>query len=103
MRTRIVNIKYDEYDVFIGRPSKWGSPFEIGIDGSRKQVIEKYKKWILSQKKLLRDLHELKGKRLGCFCHPKPCHGDVLVELIEGKEVISDYDPNFEWRARDII
>jgi hypothetical protein len=29
------------------------------------------------------ELAELKGKRLGCFCHPQPCHGDVLAELAE--------------------
>lgn len=31
---------------------------------------------------LLNDLHELKGKTLGCFCSPLACHGDVLVELV---------------------
>ena len=31
-------------------------------------------------------LSELKGKRLGCWCKPAPCHGDVLVELIEEME-----------------
>ena len=33
---------------------------------------------------LLNDLHELKGKTLGCFCKPKICHGDILVELVNG-------------------
>ena len=32
----------------------------------------------------LKDLHELKGKTLGCFCKPKRCHGDILVELVSG-------------------
>jgi len=32
-------------------------------------------------------LHELKGKRLGCFCKPKLCHGDVLVELINDMDI----------------
>lgn len=27
-------------------------------------------------------LPELKG-RLGCWCKPEACHGDVLVELLE--------------------
>jgi hypothetical protein len=27
---------------------------------------------------------ELKGKRLGCYCAPKPCHGDVLARVAEG-------------------
>jgi len=28
-------------------------------------------------------LHTLKGMKLGCFCAPMSCHGDVLVKLIE--------------------
>jgi hypothetical protein len=36
-------------------------------------------------KYLLHDLHELKGKILGCWCSPKSCHGDVLSELANNK------------------
>jgi len=79
--TRVVNIRKEEYDVFIGRPSKWGNPYVIGRDGSREEVIEKYKEYLLRQPRLLRDLPELKGKRIGCYCSPLPCHGDVLVLL----------------------
>lgn len=71
----------DEYDVFIGRPSKWGNPFRIGIDGTREEVIAKHKEWIKRQPDLLADLHELRGKRLGCFCKPLACHGDTLAEM----------------------
>ena len=28
-------------------------------------------------------LRALKGKLLGCWCAPLPCHGDVLTRLIE--------------------
>ncbi len=38
----VVNIRTDKYDVFIGRPSKWGNPFIIGKDGTREEVLEKY-------------------------------------------------------------
>jgi len=80
--TTVVNItKGMEYDVFIGRPSKWGNPFKIGGDGTREQVIEKYRKRIMARPALLKDLHELRGRRLGCFCFPKPCHGDILAKL----------------------
>ena len=81
--TIVVNCKKDPYDIYIGRPSKWGNPFQIGKDGNRKEVIEKYKNWIKNQKHLLDSLYELKDKKLGCFCKPKPCHGDVLVNLIK--------------------
>jgi hypothetical protein len=77
----VVHCKKAFYDVYIGRPSKWGNPFEIGRDGTRYEVIEKYRVWIQSQPKLLADLGELKGKVLGCFCAPLACHGDVLEQL----------------------
>jgi len=86
MKTRVVHCKKEKYDVYIGRPSKWGNPFKIGEHGDRKTVIEKYRLWILSNKKLFNDLDELDGKVLGCWCKPEPCHGDVLVELLEWKK-----------------
>ena len=81
--TTIVHQSRAPFDVYIGRPSKWGNPFEVGKDGTRSEVIEKYRKWILTQPELLSHLDELKGKVLGCWCSPLPCHGDVLVELID--------------------
>ncbi len=85
-KTKVVNIrKYPRSDVYIGRPSKWGNPFIIGKDGNRKEVVKKYMNWIINGegRYLLKDLSQLKGKILGCFCKPKLCHGDVLVKLIE--------------------
>ena len=84
-KTSLVNIKNKEpYDVYIGRPSKWGNPFHIGVDGSRAEVIEKYKAWLLTHPTLMNDLEQLRGLRLGCYCKPKACHGDVIVEILEG-------------------
>lgn len=82
--TTVVNIKNSTYDVVIGRPSKWGNPFVIGKDGNRKQVIKKYRQWIQTiRPELMNQLHELKGKTLGCYCKPQDCHGDVLKELVD--------------------
>ena len=67
--------------VYIGRPSKWGNPFVIGSDGTREQVVEKYRDYILSNDSLLSQIQELRGKDLICFCAPQKCHGDVLIEL----------------------
>ena len=78
---KIVHCKRDKFDVYIGRPSKWGNPFTIGKDGTRNEVIEKYRDWIKTQPDLIASLHELRDKTLGCWCSPNPCHGDVLVEL----------------------
>ena len=78
----VVHCKREKYDVYIGRPEKWGNPFSIGKDGTREEVIAKYRTWITKGdgKHLLKDLHELKGKTLGCWCAPKACHGDILTE-----------------------
>ena len=75
------------YDVYIGRPSKWVNPFYIGRDGSRKQVIDKYVRWIAQQPELLKAIDkELKSQVLGCHCKPLACHGDVLARLADGEE-----------------
>jgi len=80
-------LKNDDYDLFIGRGGQWGNPFIVGVDGTRSEVIEKYRQWIKTQPQLLAQLHILRGKRLGCFCKPLACHGDVLVELCEDNNV----------------
>ncbi len=77
----VVHCKRSPYDIYVGRPSKWGNPFSIGKHGSREQVIEKYRKWIMSKPDLLFSLPELRGKTLGCWCHPKACHADIVYEL----------------------
>lgn len=83
----VVNLRKEEYDIFIGRPSKWGNKFVIGKDGTREEVIAKYKEWLLEQPKLLNELSELKDKVLGCYCDPLPCHGDILAELANKENV----------------
>ena len=83
--TKVVHCKKESYDIYIGRPSKWGNPFKIGRDGTREEVIEKYKQYVLGKKELMQSLDELEGKTLGCWCHPKLCHGDVLEELVNEK------------------
>lgn len=85
MKTMVVNLKHDKYEVYIGRGSKWGNPFKMGRDGTRDEVVEKYHRYLLSRPSLIAALGELKGKRLGCFCKPLRCHGDILVDLIEGR------------------
>ncbi len=79
--TTVVHCRYDEFDEFIGRPSRWVGPYRIGPDGTRLQVNAKYRHWLIRQPLLLRDVQDLRGKRLGCRCAPLPCHGDVIAEL----------------------
>lgn len=80
--TRVVHCGCEPFDVYIGRPSMWGNPFVISREGTREEVIELYRKYITMNPKLMAALPELKGKRLGCYCAPKACHGDVLVALV---------------------
>lgn len=88
---KVINIKSGEkYDVYIGRPSKWGNPFthltHLGgpliIVDSREEAIIRYKEWALGQPELLEMIKkELHGKILGCHCKPLDCHGDFLLEI----------------------
>ena len=80
----VVNKHYEPYDVYIGRGSVWGNPFTVKEMG-REAAIEAYREYITKQldqrPELVTQLLALKGKRLGCFCKPKACHGDVLLDL----------------------
>lgn len=81
-QSKVVHCKRNPYDVYIGRPGPFGNPFEIGKDGNREEVVEKYAEWVLTQPELLAKIRsELKGKVLGCWCAPKLCHGDIIAEL----------------------
>ena len=79
--TGVVHCRREHFDIYIGRPSRWGNPFKVGRDGSREEVIAKYRTYVLSRPDLVAALPELQGKVLGCWCAPEPCHGDVLAEL----------------------
>ncbi len=73
--------------VFVGRPSKWGNPFKIGPDGTRDEVIAKYRDYLLDRPDLIAQRNELRGKNLICFCAPLACHADVLLKLANAPEV----------------
>lgn len=81
--TRVVHCRGKPFDVYIGRPSKWGNPFKVGVHGDRRECIARYREWIATQPGLLADIGELQGQALGCWCAPKACHGDVLRELAD--------------------
>lgn len=69
--------------VYVGRPSKWGNPFTMRGEGDRARVIAEFRQYLLNSPELLKQLGELKGKDLVCWCAPKACHADVLVEFVE--------------------
>ncbi len=80
----VVHCRREPFDVYIGRPSYWGNPFVIGKDGTREEVIEKYRMYLLEHTEMRYHIYELRGKVLGCYCAPLACHGDILAELANG-------------------
>jgi hypothetical protein len=93
-------------DTYIGRrvarggwdlpQSKWSNPFRVESDSkeARESAVANYRGYVLSRPDLMDSLHELRGKRLGCWCKTTPdvpCHGDVLVELLERQIALLDY------------
>lgn len=83
---RVVHCKRQPFDVYIGRPSKWGNPFPLKSEGDRQKIIAAYRAWVKDEIAGGRlDVEELRGKVLGCFCAPKACHGDVLLELLRAR------------------
>jgi hypothetical protein len=90
--TRVVNLRRDAFDQYIGRErgslgGYFGNPFQIGKDGTREEVIDKFTVYFYRRldvdPEFKKRVEELKGKRLGCFCFPKACHGDVIVQYLE--------------------
>ena len=78
----VVHCKNEAYDVYIGRPGPWGNPFSIGTDGNRDEVLDKFRNWLECQPALVAKVKaELRGKKLGCWCKPRACHGEILAEI----------------------
>jgi len=78
----VVHCKRESYDVYIGRPGPWGNPFRLRAEDERGATLDRYRAWlwegIVNGDITLQSLAALHGKTLGCWCAPRPCHGDVL-------------------------
>jgi Domain of unknown function (DUF4326) len=68
--------------------SPWANPFRVDApgkknDGDRDDVIRKYREHIAAKVAAgIVDLADLRGKKLGCWCKPLNCHGDVLLDML---------------------
>ena len=91
--TRAVNRRAEQETLYIGRGSIWGNRFTCiqnyqtkaeFVVATREESVLAYKDDILKSPTLLCRLLELNGHKLGCFCKPKSCHGDILVYLLKG-------------------
>lgn len=76
--------------VYIGRPGVFGNPFELDDpknETKRRAVIEQYRAWFLARVETDAEFREkveaLRGQDLGCWCAPRACHGDVILEWLE--------------------
>ena len=91
---RVVHCKKEPFDVYIGRPGPWGNPFGHKEDtlaelrvSSREEAITRFERYIRGllvedrEYMIERYFKPLAGKVLGCWCHPKPCHGEVLIKI----------------------
>jgi hypothetical protein len=91
MDTKVVNMKYEEFDVYIGRAGRgqdgyFGNPFVLQVGEARGSSLEKYRVYFHDRLKTDPEFRkrtlELKGKTLGCFCKPYPSHGDIIAEYL---------------------
>src|SRR5438132_1229712 len=91
--TKVVNILHTaEYHVYVGRVGfgmngYYGTPFKLWKDGTREELLEKYKRYFYKRlnndQEFLNKIHSLKGKILGCFCtNPALCHGTVIANYL---------------------
>ncbi len=76
-----------ERSMFVGRPSHLGNPYHIGVDGTREEVIEKYRQWLRTALLVggpAKRMYGMLGEAdvLLCYCAAAPCHADVLVEFL---------------------
>lgn len=114
MTTKVVNIHKEQYDVYIGRAGKgldgyFGNPIKLEKGEERGSTIEKYRDYfydrLQTDSEFKKRILSLKGKSLGCFCAPNPCHGDVIKEYLDnykftllvcGSRDIRDYNFVFD-------
>lgn len=100
MATTVVNIKTGaQFDVYIGRASNgvrvpslyllgyFGNPFRIRAGQPRGSTLDKFRTYfydrLTTDAEFKARVLQLKDKRLGCFCHPQPCHGDIIAEYLD--------------------
>ena len=97
--TRVVNIRKESCDVYIGRAGQgkdgyFGNPFRLEATMTRGGTLDRYRKYfyyrLSTDEKFRRRIGELQGKTLGCFCKPNPCHGDIIKEYLERMEGCTD-------------
>lgn len=93
MKTVVVNIYKESYDVYCGRAGKgqdgyFGNPFVLQKGEPKGTTLFKFGQYFYkrleSDPEFKRRIHELKGKRLGCFCKSKEvCHVGIIADYLD--------------------
>jgi hypothetical protein len=91
MKTLVVNVsKCKDRDVkYIGRPSVFGNPFWMKDESKRDDVVDKHVEYFMlrvsKDAEFRSKVMQLKGHKLGCYCTPKRCHGDIIAHWIDSQ------------------
>lgn len=81
---KVVHCKKEKFTHYIGRPSPLGNPFVVGKDGSREEVVIKFKRYAVNTPIILEAIRALpKDAVLACWCAPLDCHGNAIMEIWE--------------------
>lgn len=97
-RKRTKGWRMPEGTVFVGRPSRWGNPFIMGIDGDAAECVRRYAAMITPYRHqppnngldkfylsiaMMEDIKTtMRGKNLACWCPlNSPCHANILLEI----------------------
>lgn len=112
MLTRVVNLRRAPYDVYIGRAGKgldgyFGNPHVVGQCCTRCKTTHStgastlpcftlyFQRRIGTDAEFRARVLALRGKVLGCFCHPNPCHGNVIAAFLNRS--LEDIEIDIEW------
>lgn len=107
--TRVVNLRREHFDVYIGRAGRgydgyFGNPVCVGRRCSECDRVHStpvstipcftvyFYKRLKDDPEFAKRVEQLRGKTLGCFCKPKPCHGDVISQYLERTTEDTDGD-----------
>lgn len=107
-------MRKEAFDVYIGRLKEtdehFGNPFSIGdskVTGkrveNREQAIRYCLDWLTGKDHheveparrqwVVNNLEKLRGKRLGCFCKPRACHGDIYRVMLGEIDIADIFSP----------
>jgi len=88
-RKRTKGWKMPTNTVYVGRPTKWGNPYQVSCPATkefRAKQVEKYERlikanvWTEPNHRSI--ILELRGKNLACWCREdQVCHADILLKI----------------------